>query len=67
MVTRRSPTVKKKTPKVYSRRAQTGIAAAPVDSYRWFNHYIRTEVDKKEISSVVKSYIKKNLSKEEHC
>ena len=64
MVTRKT-TVKKKTPKVYSRRAQTGIAAAPVNSYHWFNDYIRTEVDKKEISSVVKSYIKKNFPKEE--
>lgn len=68
MVTRKNPAAKKKKiPKVYSRRLQTGIAAAPVDSYRWFNDYIRTEVDKKEISSTIKSYIKKNFSREDNA
>lgn len=65
MVARKTQTKTKKPAKVYSRRLRTGIAAAPVDSYRWFNDYIRTEVDKKEISTVIKSYIKKNFTKED--
>lgn len=65
MVTRRANVKKKKVPKVFSRRARTGIAAAPTESYHWFNDYIRTEVDKKEISSTIKSFIKKNYTKEE--
>jgi hypothetical protein len=65
MVTRRANTKKKKVPKVFSRRARTGIAAAPIDSYQVFNDYVRTEVDRKEISSTIKSYIKKNFTKEE--
>ena len=65
MVTRRTDTKKKKVPKVFSRRARTGIEAAPINSYHWFNDYIRTEVDRKEISSTIKSFIKKNFTKEE--
>lgn len=52
-----------KTKKVYSRRARTGIAAAPTNDFRHFNDYLRLEVDKKELSQVIKAYIRKNLKK----
>ena len=56
---------KAKVKKVYSRKASTGIAAAPVDTFHNFNEYLRCEVDKKEIIYTVKRYLKENLSKEE--
>lgn len=63
MVTRNTRKVKK-APKVFSRRARTGFAAAPTDSFRWFKEYIRLEVDKKDISGSIRAYIKKNLKKD---
>lgn len=56
----------RKTKKVFSRRARTGIAAAPTSSFMHFNDYIRLEVDKKEISSTIKQYFKTSLSKEDY-
>lgn len=57
---------KAKVKKVYSRKASTGIAAAPVDTFHNFNEYLRCEVDKKEITYTVKRYLKENLSKEDY-
>lgn len=57
---------KAKVKKVFTRRAQTGIAAAPTSSFTNFNNYIRTEVDKKDVTSTIKSYIKQNFSKEDY-
>ena len=52
-----------KIKKVYSRRARTGIAAAPTNNFNHFNDYLRLEVDKKELIQVIKDYIRKNLNK----
>jgi hypothetical protein len=59
------PAKRKKAPKVYSRRARTGFAAAPTESFHNFYDYVRLEVDKKDISARVKSYIKKSYPKRE--
>lgn len=48
-----------------SRRAKTGLGAAPESSFQHFNDYIRMDVDKKEISSFIKTHIKKIFSKSE--
>lgn len=53
----------RKAKKVFSRRARTGIAAAPTNNFRHFNDYLRLEVDKKELSQVIKDYIRKHLKK----
>lgn len=55
----------RKAKKVFSRKARTGIAAAPTTSFHAFNDYIRVDVDRKEIASVIKTYIRKQLPKEE--
>lgn len=59
------PIRKKKAPKVLSRRARTGFGAAPTDSFHWFLDYIRLEVDKKDITNKIKSYIKASYPKSE--
>lgn len=59
------PIRKKKAPKVLSRRARTGFAAAPTDSFHWFLDYIRLEVDKKDIANKIKGYIKASFPKKE--
>ena len=51
-----------KIKKVYSRRARTGIAAAPTNNFNHFNDYLRLEVDKKELTQVIKDYIRKNVN-----
>ena len=51
---------KKKVPAV----RRTGLAAAPTDSYRWFAHYVRLEVDKKEIAGILRNYIRNNFDGE---
>ena len=56
----------RKAKKVYSRRTNTGIAAAPTTSFTHFNDYIRLEVDKKEIASTIKAFIKANFSKQDY-
>ena len=56
--------VKKKFKSV-PRSRKTGLAAAPEKSFRWFNDYIRMDVDRKDISSFIKTYIKANFSKSE--
>lgn len=65
MAVRRIAPKKKPTKAPLPRKIKTGIAAAPINSYRDFNDYIRTEVDKKDVSLAIKSYIRKNLSKKE--
>jgi hypothetical protein len=52
---------KKKVPAV----RRTGLAAAPTDSYRWFAHYVRLEVDKKEIAGILRNYIRNNFEGDE--
>lgn len=64
MVTRKT-TKRKTTPKTFSRRARTGFAASPDSSFFDCLDYVRLEVDKKDISSRMKSYIKENFSKED--
>tara|TARA_R100000541_G_scaffold1705_5_gene6597 strand:+ start:13258 stop:14385 length:1128 start_codon:yes stop_codon:yes gene_type:complete len=54
---------KVKVKPTFSRRAQTGFAAAPQDNFRDFNDYVRTEVDKKDVISKIKSYIRKSVPK----
>lgn len=56
----------KKKSVVLPRRIKTGIAAAPIDSFRDFKKYIHAECDKKEISQVVKSYLKDTLNKKDN-
>ena len=55
----------KRIKKSFSRKARTGFAAAPTDNFRNFNDYIRVDVDKKDVVSKIKEYMKINLSKEE--
>jgi len=54
---------KVKVKATFSRRARTGFAAAPQDNFRDFNDYVRTEADKKDVISKIKSYIKTVLPK----
>ena len=56
--------VKKKS-KALPRKRKTGLAAAPTDSFQWFRYYIRMELEKKEISDVLRTYIKDNFKGEE--
>ena len=51
--------------KTFSRKTQTGFAAAPTDNFQHFNDYVRIEVDKKDIASKVKNHVKAALSKED--
>ena len=57
---------KRKKNKVFSRRASTGITAAPTNSFHWFADYLRMEVDKKEIGQTIKGYFKANATKAEY-
>lgn len=65
MVVRRATRKKTAPKKIFSRRAQTGFAAAPDSNFFHCLDYIRLEVDKKDIASKMKSYIKENFSKED--
>tara|TARA_Y100000389_G_scaffold169851_1_gene176474 strand:+ start:13382 stop:14515 length:1134 start_codon:yes stop_codon:yes gene_type:complete len=53
----------RKSKKTFSRKARTGFAAAPTDSFRNFNDYIRVDVDKKDVIAKIKGYLKITLSK----
>ena len=44
--------------------ARTGIGAAPDTNFSHFNEYIRMEVDKKDIASFIKTYIKQTFDKD---
>ena len=59
----RKTTKRAKVKPTFSRRARTGFAAAPQDNFRNFNDYVRTEVDKKDVISKIKSYIRKVVPK----
>lgn len=63
MVARKTTRRKKSTP--LPRKPKTGIAAAPTVSFHWFSDYIRTDVEKKEIAGVIRTYIKDNFKGEE--
>ena len=54
---------KVKVKPTFSRRARSGFEAAPQDNFRDFNDYVRTEVDKKDVISKIKSYIRKAIPK----
>ena len=58
MVTRKL-TKKAKVKQTFSRRKSTGFTAGPMGNFRDFNDYCRTDLDKKDIASKIKSYIKK--------
>ena len=55
----------KKKVKVIPRRVKVGIAAAPTSEFRWFNHYLRIDVTKKEIAGVIRNYLRNNYRGEE--
>lgn len=56
-----SKTSKKKSPR--AARRVTGMKSIPTDNWRNAKYYTHYEVESREWSSVVKSYIKKNLEK----
>lgn len=50
--------------KAIPRRIKTGIAAAPIDKgFSNFKYYVHYDLEKKEISEIMKSYVKANYSK----
>ena len=51
--------------KTFTRKARTGFAAAPISNFRDFNDYVRVDVDKKDVVSKIKTYLKATLSKED--
>lgn len=55
--------VKKKTKALPRARKKTGFGAAPENNFRNFNEYIRMEVDKKDIASLIKTYIRATFDK----
>jgi hypothetical protein len=63
MVARKTTRRKKSIP--LPRKPKTGIAAAPTSTFHWFSDYIRTDVDKKEIAGVIRTYIKDNFKGKE--
>mgnify|MGYP003337208065 CR=1 FL=1 len=59
------PIVKRKKVKARS-RARTGLAGAPIDKgFEAVKYYFHMEVDRKDLISTYKTYIKKNMSKED--
>lgn len=54
----------KRKKKSLPRARRTGLAAAPTDSYRWFASYVRLEVDKKDIASITRNWIRNNFTGE---
>ena len=47
-------------------RPKTGLAGAPLnDGFEAFKYYVHMEADRKEISSVTKSYVKQTFSKDD--
>jgi len=62
-VRRTMPRAKKKKAPL-PRRAKTGFGAAPTDSWRWFAEFIRMDIDVKDITAVLRTYVKKNCPKE---
>jgi len=56
---------KSKKTKSFGRRIKVGLQAAPTDTWDKFYQYFRIEVDGKDVSSILKTYIRKNFSKKE--
>ena len=56
---------KVKAKQTFSRRKSTGFAAGPMGNFRDFNDYCRTDLDKKDIVSKIKSYIKTTMPKDQ--
>ena len=56
--------LKKKVRKIRA-RAKTGLAAAPLDSFSKLRFYFHYEMDAKEISPIIKGWIKSEFSKED--
>ena len=60
MATRRMPKIKKKKIPL-PRKIKTGVAAAPIHNFRHFAEYFRMDLDQKEISFILKAYLKNNI------
>lgn len=52
---------RKKTKKVFSKRSQSGYAAAPTENFWKFKDFARTEIDKKETAKIIREYVKKTF------
>lgn len=63
MVARKTQKRKKSVP--LPRKARTGLAAAPTQSFHAFRDYFRLDLERKEVSAVLKSYIRDNYTGEE--
>lgn len=59
MAIRKTQTKRKKATPL-PRKIRTGVAAAPIQSFFWFADYLRTDVEKKDIADLLRSYIKEN-------
>lgn len=44
------------------RKIKVGLAGAPLSSWRAYFHYMRYEVDNREISNIIKKYIRENFN-----
>ncbi len=51
--------------KAFRSKPRTGLAAAPTTNFTAFSDYIRVEVEKKEVSTIIKDFFKATLSKPE--
>ena len=59
------PMVRRKKAKVRA-RARTGLAGAPIDKgFEAVKYYFHMEVDRKDLISTYKTYVKKNMSKQD--
>lgn len=56
---------RRKIPKVFSRRARTGLDAAPMKTFLHCLEYLRLEADKKDIAKKLKDYIKNTFKGDE--
>jgi hypothetical protein len=60
MAARKMPKIKKKKIPL-PRKVKTGIGAAPTTNFAHFAEYFRVDLDNKEISYILKKYIKDNI------
>ena len=60
MAARKMPKIKKKKIPL-PRKAKTGIGAAPTNKFEHFAEYFRMDLDQKEISYILKKYLKDNI------
>lgn len=63
MVARNTQKRKKAAP--LPRKSRTGLAAAPTKNFHVFQDYFRLDLDKKEIASILKTYIRDTFKGEE--